>query len=524
MDGTRDRIRKLEGKVLSGELTAEEFEEARDRILAGDDPPVTAGADDDDFGDLEIEAGPAPDDDDPAPARSEEPEHSPRAATPPPQDAFDDNEPTDPESARRRDEIDDLTLSLVLDTQSEIEIDPELMLADDLENVEEEDELSGLDQDRPSSERTSRWPVMIQASRLVRGLLVLAAGVSLLIVAAGALFSAMGPDGFACMVSERVDTVGVWRMYQERFPMGACADRAAQVLNSAGAHEGHASGDHSTHHGEHHDGEHGGALLRGGPLHPLEDPDERRDYLGPAQIVEAPPPVVVPVPSEDSTEDPGDGSDPAADEDGSQGAELSESDKADRKYCSEAKAVNSLDGWRDYLEHFPYGGCSERARHFINVRAPTREPEEDGVLEQRATSVGPSDFVIDTIVLNNASVRRCVRVERARGREVPLQMKIQFTILSDGSVPTARLISEELMDTSLDRCISSQVERLQFPPWDGDDRRITYTLDLRRKATRPRTRPTPVEDIPEDEHEHGHEHEEEEEHGPAEDHGGDGGH
>jgi hypothetical protein len=235
-----------------------------------------------------------------------------------------------------------------------------------------------------------------------------------------------------------------------------------------------------------------------GALHPLEDPTERTAPLGTPTIVDDPSAreIHTPYPG-DSSDDPDTSEDEPANPGPAEALSLAE--LSDIKYCSEAKKVNSVDGWRDYLEHFPVGRCSPRASHFLETRAPATT-QVAGVLEQRSTNTGPSDFLIDTIVLNDAAVRRCVRVARGRGRDVPTQMGIHFTIHSGGEVSGSQLVAKELTGTSLDDCIGEQVNLLRFPPWDGRVRTVTYTLDLRRRATLPKRRPSPVQDATPDPH------------------------
>jgi hypothetical protein len=98
---------------------------------------------------------------------------------------------------------------------------------------------------------------------------------------------------------------------------------------------------------------------------------------------------------------------------------------------------------------------------------------------------------------------------------VPTQVGIHFTIHSGGETSGSRLVAPHLSGTSLDSCISEQVNLLRFPPWDGRDRTITYTLDLRRKATLPKRRPSPVQEAPESHEEEEHQEAEEETEAPA---------
>ena len=103
--------------------------------------------------------------------------------------------------------------------------------------------------------------------------------------------------------------------------------------------------------------------------------------------------------------------------------------------------------------------------------------------------------------------------------ETFLSMGIHFTIRSDGSVEGAHITAEELMGTSLDLCIGEQVNLLRFPPWNGEDRSLTYLLDLRRRATVAKRRPIKIEEFKPEAEEAAHE----AAHGDEGDHG-EGGH
>jgi len=522
MSNVRDQIRDLEGQLLRGELTADQFETFRQGVLREDAEGATQTLPtppEEDFGDeLEIIAGPAEDDADSGPPPTTE---SSGARGPDPT-AFDDEEPTDPQLARRREEIEDMTLSMVLDTQGEIVIDRDLMLADALDELRDEEEAPALKIESPPSMQKI-YSFIDDASGLLRGMLILAAGFFILIISIAGMISTMGADGFTCMVSKRVNTVGVWKTYYENFPVGECSEQAKGVVRAAGlmapslehsprdavvAEQGDEHS-HKAHHGTDH------SHTTGTGAHPLEAMETEPSLRGVAKITDHPDDaemaMVYPV---------GLKSEPTPTEQAD--TERSPEETADSRYCVAAKKVNSLDGWRDYLEHFPAGGCVERANHFISTRAPSASSNQ--VLEQRATSRGPSDFLIDTIVLNDAAVRRCVRVERGRGRNVPQTMGIHFTIHAEGRVSGARLVDQELAGTSLDQCISEQVNFLRFPAWNGRNRTITYTMDLQRHATLPKRRRKPVHEEPHEHEEPEHAEEEHEEAKPGLELGGGGAH
>ena len=119
-------------------------------------------------------------------------------------DAFDDEEPTDPESARKAHEIEDFTLSMVLDTQGEIVIDRDLMLADDLDLLPDEgDERAAAEESGSATEATPAgfYSFIENASGLFRVVFLLAATVLLALVGVATMVVAMGADQFACSVS-----------------------------------------------------------------------------------------------------------------------------------------------------------------------------------------------------------------------------------------------------------------------------------------------------------------------------------
>jgi len=528
MGQSRDQIRILESQLLQGELTPDEFETLRDEALgsegfsdlgaASQDISTPFGEDEDE---LEIAAGPEVE----GPVPRSTPDDLSSLMRPAP-NAFDDEEPTDPDSARSADEIEDFTLSMILETQGDVGFDPDLMLADVLAEMEDDEQQGEVLPKRQRPKKSKPRGPSIRAliadlPATLRVLFASTAAVCFVILSLGGLVSTMGADEFGCTVAKRLDTVGVWRLYYENLPVGRCSAQAKEVIRAAGLmRPATVPANRTSNHSGSAVAHHTASAERGVPsenvdstgLHPLEDPKTRPTLLGAAKIIDDPtvqePPVDLPGAEDD-----------LATETQSSSPEISAVERADIESCAEGKKNNSVDGWRDYLEHFPVGRCAKRATHFLNTRSPMSQRTIGGI-EQRSTSKGPSDFLVDTIVLNDAAVRRCVRVARGRGRDVPTQMGIHFTIHSAGQVSGSRLIAPHLSGTSLDSCISEQVNLLRFPPWDGRDRTITYTLDLRRKATLPKRRLRPVQDSPAVPDKESEEHEAEEE---AEAPGGGGG-
>jgi predicted Zn finger-like uncharacterized protein len=89
---------------------------------------------------------------------------------------------------------------------------------------------------------------------------------------------------------------------------------------------------------------------------------------------------------------------------------------------------------------------------------------------------GPSPFVIDTIIRNNASIVRCLRVEGSKGVDLAGKIYLKFTVSPGGGVSKARITTSRFAGTSLDSCISSELNSLTFPPFDGTAKKITYPL------------------------------------------------
>ncbi len=93
-----------------------------------------------------------------------------------------------------------------------------------------------------------------------------------------------------------------------------------------------------------------------------------------------------------------------------------------------------------------------------------------------AKSDGPSPFVIDTIIRNNAAIVRCLRVEEAKGVDLSGKIYLKFTIAPEGGVSKARVTTSRFAGTALDTCISRELNALKFPPFDGTPKKITYPL------------------------------------------------
>jgi predicted Zn finger-like uncharacterized protein len=91
-------------------------------------------------------------------------------------------------------------------------------------------------------------------------------------------------------------------------------------------------------------------------------------------------------------------------------------------------------------------------------------------------SDGPSPFVIDTIIRNNAAILRCLRVEEAKGVDLSGKLYLRFTIAPGGEVSKARVTTSRFAGTALDTCMSRELNSLKFPPFDGIPKKITYAM------------------------------------------------
>ena len=107
-------------------------------------------------------------------------------------------------------------------------------------------------------------------------------------------------------------------------------------------------------------------------------------------------------------------------------------------------------------------------------RASLKKPEAGEASASKSS--GPKPFVIDTIIRNNGNIKRCLEAEEARGSDVSGKIFLQFTISPSGGVSRAKLTTSRWAGTTLDKCISKHVNRLDFPPYDGSPKKIKYAL------------------------------------------------
>ncbi|MCO4769409.1 MAG: zinc-ribbon domain-containing protein [Deltaproteobacteria bacterium] len=106
---------------------------------------------------------------------------------------------------------------------------------------------------------------------------------------------------------------------------------------------------------------------------------------------------------------------------------------------------------------------------------PGAPPEEKST---GGSSAGPSPFVIDTIIRNNANINRCFTLEKARGTDISGKIYLKFSIAPDGGVSRARITTSRFAGTALDQCVSKEVNQLNFPPFDGDTQQVRYPFTV----------------------------------------------
>jgi len=104
------------------------------------------------------------------------------------------------------------------------------------------------------------------------------------------------------------------------------------------------------------------------------------------------------------------------------------------------------------------------------------EPPDKGTTT--ASASGPSPFVIDTIIRNNANINRCFTLEKARGTDISGKIYLKFSIAPEGAVSRARITTSRFAGTALDQCVSKEVNQLNFPPFDGETQQVRYPFTV----------------------------------------------
>ena len=102
----------------------------------------------------------------------------------------------------------------------------------------------------------------------------------------------------------------------------------------------------------------------------------------------------------------------------------------------------------------------------------TEDPRggDDPDLLDAAAAVSPT--TVDAIVGSNAAVKACFDAEQARGGTLAGRIWLKFVVHPDGRVSGARVLTPDYTGGELEACLTSQVDRLEFPPFRGDDPRV----------------------------------------------------
>ncbi len=109
---------------------------------------------------------------------------------------------------------------------------------------------------------------------------------------------------------------------------------------------------------------------------------------------------------------------------------------------------------------------------------PGAPPEEKTPKPKSSTAAGPSPFVVDTIIRNNANIQRCFSLEKTRGTDISGKIYLKFSISPDGGVSRARITTSRFAGTALDQCVSKEVNQLKFPEFDGESQNVRYPFNV----------------------------------------------
>lgn len=148
--------------------------------------------------------------------------------------------------------------------------------------------------------------------------------------------------------------------------------------------------------------------------------------------------------------------------------------------AQELRVVGLVDGERLEASEslaLEEGAVFERTLVFeprATPKSPSRRRRGSGAAE--APTQGPSPFVIDTIIRNNAAIVRCLRDERDRGADLGTKIYLKFAAAPDGTVTRARVTTSRFAGTRLDTCISREVNALKLPAFSGKSVTISYPI------------------------------------------------
>lgn len=86
--------------------------------------------------------------------------------------------------------------------------------------------------------------------------------------------------------------------------------------------------------------------------------------------------------------------------------------------------------------------------------------------------------VVDTMVRSNMSIKRCFFSEKQASGEMPRRVNVRFTVLNTGRVSSARVTTDQYKGGTLDSCLGHAFRAIQFPPFQGEAKSMTYPFVL----------------------------------------------
>ncbi len=129
---------------------------------------------------------------------------------------------------------------------------------------------------------------------------------------------------------------------------------------------------------------------------------------------------------------------------------------------------------REVVREDPTPKAEPTGRRPVGPGAPPPEKAVDA----GAGAGGPSPFVVDTIIRNNANIQRCFSLEKTRGTDISGKIYLKFSIAPDGKVTRARITTSRFAGTALDQCVSKEVNQLKFPSFDGESQNVRYPFNV----------------------------------------------
>ena len=86
--------------------------------------------------------------------------------------------------------------------------------------------------------------------------------------------------------------------------------------------------------------------------------------------------------------------------------------------------------------------------------------------------------VVDTMVRSNMSIKRCFFNEKQASGAMPRRVNVRFTVLNTGRVSSARVTTDQYKGGTLDSCLGKSFKAIQFPPFQGEAKSMTYPFVL----------------------------------------------